>query len=65
MRIIGVCKTVAQLKAALQNLGETFNGCGRVKVRTAAALNCASYYPCAGRSRPLSPPSFPSRNAVC
>jgi hypothetical protein len=32
MRIIGVCKTVAQLKAALQKLGETFKGCGRVKV---------------------------------
>jgi hypothetical protein len=39
MRIIGVCKTVVQMKAALQKLGKTFKGCGRVKVRPAAALN--------------------------
>lgn len=32
MRIIGVCETAAQLTAAVQKLGETFNGCGRIKV---------------------------------
>jgi ankyrin repeat protein len=31
MRVIGVCKTPAQLKAALAALGARFGGCGRVK----------------------------------
>jgi hypothetical protein len=39
MRIIGVCKTAAQLEAAVKKLGERFSGCGRVKVRQPAALN--------------------------
>ena len=61
MRIIGVCKTVAQLKAALQKLGETFKGCGRVKVRAAAALNCARAILVLVAQAP-----FPLRsNAVC
>ena len=34
MRIIAVCKTAAQLKAAVKKLGAKFGGCGRIKVRT-------------------------------
>ena len=70
MRVIAVCKTAAQLKKAVQKLGKTFKGCGRVKVRTAAALNCASISSSAF-AHAGAPSAFPSllfslpRNAVC
>ena len=67
MRIIGVCKTAAKLKAAIKELGETFRGCGRIKVRTAAALNCVSCASSALAHAAAPSASFPSslpRNGV-